>query len=503
MYDFLKNNKSSNIYWLKYPLQHFNLTLKLKAQETITLLPKFGEHLNQSNEEDAQNVLQYQEYNFQWQEKLFSQYQFTKFGDIQNCVSEKDLAFHRSIHQFNKKPQKVFTYVNKEYAFPLPFKSKDNGIGLYSSCIKKLNLEIFLNDNFGKGESMHNLFKSEDDVAFEDEWKAMYIFYDNSNYDEDNNLIFQDECLLISVYHNTKYNYIMISPDVNNESNPYAVESSSGYLDFEYFINVDFGKSGCGEEFKDLLNKLLKKMEKKQKHLIKFVMPPLETRKYYISLEIESAKDFDGDIYIEYHVKVPENIDSVSLLTGRTHLNKCLMNEDIHMWAFGHIVDFEVESATGIDPLPLRIFFEVISVDRWGRHRTEGYTYFPLALIPGFCKKQLSCTRPEELNEIDAESRRFFVGGYHLIEDLEMLVKPQLYATNFRFVSTGSIAVHWTVISHSHSPGCHSSENQSPVPHTSCSELIQGADAVLKQYKRAKETLAAATKSLIRAVDSE
>ncbi|XP_047516808.1 Meckel syndrome type 1 protein homolog isoform X2 [Pieris napi] len=291
--------------------------------------------------------------------------------------------------------------------------------------------------------------------------------------------------------------------NINNESNPYAVESSSGYLDFEYFINVDFGKTGCGEEFEDLLNKLLKKLEKKQKHLTKFVMPPLGTRKYYISLEIESAKDFDGDIYIEYHVKIPENIESVSLLTGRTHLNKFLINEGIRMWTFGHIVDFEVEGATGIDPLPLKIFFEVISVDRWGRHRTEGYTYFPLALIPGYFKKQLSCTRPEELNEIDAESRRFFVGGCHLIEDLEILVKPQLYATNFRFVSTGSIAVHWTVISHSHSPGCHSSENQSTVPHSSSSDLIQGADAVLKQYKRAKATLAAATRSLRQAVDSE
>ncbi|CAF4803622.1 unnamed protein product [Pieris macdunnoughi] len=472
MNDFLKNNKSSNIYWLKYPLQHLNLTLKLKAQETITLLPKFGEHLKQS-EEDAQNVLQYQEYNFQWQEKLFSQYQFTKFGDIQNCVSELDLAFNRSIHQFNKKPQKVFTYINEEYAFPLPFESKGYGNEFFSSCFKTLNLEDFLKD-LGKGESMRNLFKSDDDVAREDEWRAMYILYDNSKYDEDNNLIFQDECLLVSIYHNTKYNYIMISPDINNESNPYAVESSSGYLDFEYFINVDFGKTGCGEEFQVLLNKLLKKLEKKQKHLTKFVMPPLGTRKYYISLEIESAKDFDGDIYIEYHVKIPENIESVSLLTGRTHLNKFLINEGIRMWTFGHIVDFEVDLTTGIDPLPLKIFFEVISVDRWGRHRTEGYTYFPLALIPGYFKKQLSCTRPEELNEIDAESRRFFVGGCHLIEDLEMLVKPQLYATNFRFVSTGSIAVHWT-----------------------------GADAVLKQYKRAKATLAAATRSLRQAVDSE
>ncbi|XP_022120769.2 Meckel syndrome type 1 protein homolog isoform X2 [Pieris rapae] len=452
MYDFRKNNKSSNIYWLKCPIQHLNLTLKLKAQETITLLPQFSEHLNQSDEEDAQNLLQYQEYNFQWQEKLFSQYQVTKFGDIQNCVSETDLAFNRSIHQFNKKPQKVFTYINEEYAFPLPFEPKVYGEGLFRSCIKRLNLEDFVKGTLGKGESMHNFFKSEDDEACEDELSAMYIFYDNSKYDEDNNLIFQDECLLVSVYHNTKYNYIMVSPDINNESNPYAVECSSGYLDFEYFINVDFGQACSGEELKDL---------------------------------------------------IPENIESVSLLTGRTHLNKFLMNEDIQMWTFGHIVDFEVEGATGIDPMPLKIIFEVISVDRWGRHRTEGYTYFPLALIPGYFKKQLSCTRPEELDEIDAESRRFFIGGSHLIEDLEMLVNPQLYATNFRFVSTGSVAVHWTVISHSHSPGCHSSENQSPVPHTSSSDLIQGADAVLKQYKRAKATLAAATRSLRQAVDSE
>lgn len=66
-------------------------------------------------------------------------------------------------------------------------------------------------------------------------------------------LIYRDECLLLSLHHHTKYNYLMISPDINNESNAYLVECASGLLDLEYFVDVDFEETDCREELKDLV----------------------------------------------------------------------------------------------------------------------------------------------------------------------------------------------------------------------------------------------------------
>lgn len=73
----------------------------------------------------------------------------------------------------------------------------------------------------------------------------------------------------------------------------------------------------------------------------------------------------------------------------------------------------------------------MISVDWWGRHRTEGYSCLTLTLEPGEYKQSLSCSRPEELDIVEAESRRFFVGGCHLIKDIDVLINPQLHVRSF------------------------------------------------------------------------
>ncbi|CAG9791237.1 unnamed protein product [Diatraea saccharalis] len=147
------------------------------------------------------------------------------------------------------------------------------------------------------------------------------------------------------------------------------------------------------------------------------------------------------------------------------------------------------------------MFFEVISTDWWGRHRTEGYSYLSLAFEPGTHDKMLSCSRPEESDRVEAESRRFFVGGCHLIKDLDVLAKPHLKDANFVYVTTGSIKVRWNVLSQSpthlgHLEHLGQLETSSIIPSTSASALLRGAEAVLRQYKRARARLAAATKDL-------
>ncbi|KAL4718904.1 hypothetical protein ACJJTC_011513, partial [Scirpophaga incertulas] len=66
---------------------------------------------------------------------------------------------------------------------------------------------------------------------------------------------------------------------------------------------------------------------------------------------------------------------------------------------------------------------------------------------------------------------------------------------NFKYRSTGTVRVRWHVVSQSAIPGLQIGLEE-PVPGKSTSELLQGAEAVLRLYRRARARLAAATKGL-------
>lgn len=95
---------------------------------------------------------------------------------------------------------------------------------------------------------------------------------------------------------------------------------------------------------------------------------------------------------------------------------------------------------------------------------------------------------------MEAESRRFFLGGCHLIKDLNVLAEPLLQDTNYTFTTTGSISLRWNIISQAQIGGLVAPPAQ---PGTStASALLLGAEAALKKYKKARARLAAATKDL-------
>ncbi|OWR55067.1 Meckel syndrome type 1 protein [Danaus plexippus plexippus] len=297
--------------------------------------------------------------------------------------------------------------------------------------------------------------------------------------------IFMEEHILLSLYHNTHHNYLVVTPGENDiESNSYQVNGVPG---FEYGVEIVMQEEN-GEDMALLIKNLLRKWEKKYKKQLTFSFPPLGKKTLFVSFEIVSAVDFDIDTaYIEYYIKSPDYLKITGELRGRTHRAHFIENNEKKFWRYGHTVDLEMECATGIDPQPLKIYLEAISVDWWGRHRTEGYSNLSLTLQPGRYSHHLSCLRPEEKDHVVAETRKFFVGGCHLIKNLTALDNTHIEDPSFRFVSTGSIYVRWNVISQRPSPS-----RLPSTPHSSSSELLRGAEAVLRQYKKAKATLAIA-----------
>ncbi|CAH2093461.1 unnamed protein product [Euphydryas editha] len=490
-----KNNKTVGIYWLKESLENVTIVVKVKSKEEIMTLPKFDEYKDRSYEENIHvlNKTKINEYKFKWQEKMFSTHEFQKYSDTYNCSTETELKYHDMIKDPEMKPQKVFTYVNEDYHLPLPVvenKNKPASVPKLNTCFEKLNINSigsFKNDSTSVGY----LFKSQENISDHEQWVTMHVVLDNSEYNEESQILFKQEYNLVSLYHNITQNYLMVVPDVNNlHFNPYNVEDGDNILGYEYGVDIDFGKEEKGEDMEHLLNNLLKKWEKKKKQLLNFEMPPLGMKKTFITFEIVSAFGFEMDnMYIEFQIKIPDDITVNGDRKGRTHVSKSSRSEDDEVWRFGHVLELELEYATGIELSRLKVVLEAISVDWWGRHRTEGYSCLTLTLEPGEYKQILSCSRPEELDVVEAESRRFFVGGCHLIKDLDVLINPQMHEANFRYVSSGKISVLWRTLS----------QTQSSVSHTylpdTSTDLLKGAEAVLKQYKKAKATLAAATKS--------
>nr|XP_026487116.1 uncharacterized protein LOC113394129 isoform X2 [Vanessa tameamea] len=447
MHEFKKHNKTMGVYWLKQYLKDTLICIKLKSREEIITLPNFEEYKDKSYEEHL-HVLdknKISEYTFKWQEKVFSSYELQKYSDAYNCSSETEIKYHDMIKDTNVKSNKVFTYIDEDYHLPLPIAEKGNykpyGVLNLKNCFAKLHLGD-MNDSVS--HSMGHLFKSQDHISDNDQWMAMHIVLDNSEYNEESQILFKQEFNLLSLYHNVTHNYLMVSPDVNNlELNPYSVEDGDNILPMEYGVEINFEEKENGEDLEHL---------------------------------------------------IPDDITVKGDLKGRTHVSKSSRREDKKFWGYGHVVELELEYATGMDLNPLKIILETISVDWWGRHRTEGYSCLTLSVEPGEHRHDLSCSRPEELDKVEAESRRFFVGGCHLIKDLDVLINPQLYEAKFRYVSTGSVAVRWRVVCQRRR--AHADAHAHTHPHAHAQSLLAGAEAVLRHYKKAKATLAAATECL-------
>ncbi|XP_063388628.1 uncharacterized protein LOC134674471 isoform X2 [Cydia fagiglandana] len=439
MNNFDRSNKVTGVYWLKTPIDNITIKIRLKPHEGIKTLPKFETYKNDSNNtiQQVENN-KIEEHEFKWQEKAFSLHEIQRYSDIHNCISENELSYHDLLEETDYQPDKIFTYIHHDYHLPMPvnkIKKPSSDILNLNSCLEKLNLseKVFREDT----SSMAHLFRSEESIASEEKWTSMHVMYDNSEYNEDSQLLLKQEITLLSLYHNVSQNYLIVSPDVNSlDLNPYQLEP--GY-------------------------------------------------QYAVGVELEKV---DGE---ELLVLVPEGMQCSDALHGRTHISKSNTNDiEEKYWNFGHLVELNLDGHLDTDSPPLKIFFEIISTDWWGRQRTEGYSYLPLTLQPGHYDRHLSCSRPEELDHVAAESRRFFIGGCHLIRDLEVLAKPQLQDANFKFTTTGTLSVRWSTITQSPLPGFKTAPSQ--VSHASA--LLRGAEAVLRQYKRARARLAEATKDL-------
>ncbi|KAL4715280.1 hypothetical protein ACJJTC_010850 [Scirpophaga incertulas] len=452
---FNRNNKLTGVHWLKTSIQNIEINVKLKPREGIMSLPTFEDYASISKGKVIKSLKKIEKQSFKWQQKVFSLWEIVRYSDVHNCTTDVQIDYHNMLNETEFQPSKLFSYIHNDCHRPLPLTEKYslNNIINLEKCFSALNFnENPTADLSTDASSNAYLFKSQDSINnLEEQWTSMHIVLDDSEYNVDKQLVFKQEATLISLYYNAATNCLLVSPDANDlDMNPYSVESNTGVpLGFEYAVEIIFDAAAENtEELVELLKNLQLKWEMKHKSLTNFVMPPIGKKTYLVTLEILTATNFEmNNVYIEINFRLPEDLQCSDPLRRRTHISSALRAEGVQEWHFGHQCELAIETTSILDTPSIQVFLEVISTDWWGRHRTEGYGYTPISLDPGFHNKTLSCSRPEERNEIDAESRRFFVGGCHLLKDLDVLAKPQLQDANFKYRSTGTVRVRWHVVS--------------------------------------------------------
>ncbi|KAG1701341.1 Meckel syndrome type 1 protein [Nymphon striatum] len=152
------------------------------------------------------------------------------------------------------------------------------------------------------------------------------------------------------------------------------------------------------------------------------------------------------------------------------------------------------------------LYLEVLSLDSWGRFRTEGYGHTVIPSTPGpFCK-DIHTWRPLSQSVV-GELRRFFIGGSPRLEDLTYATIPSNFEGNhlsklgFKTATSGSVTVKMNIIHQSQAyltSESHKKKMSSLIERLGAATIQSGVAVVLVAFQRARQRMIAARKQVSR-----
>ncbi|CAF0833336.1 unnamed protein product [Adineta ricciae] len=518
------NDVNYAVYRSKDQIQNFKIRVKLEHLTSNALIPslsrlKIQEDLLALLDSDGQKVKQpkatatdvlqalnaqsttdYEEVVISWQQKLFSRLEFEAYGrDMGSSSTPLEKIYFDQIQKMKAKrqqPGRIFTYIQDDpycmerdldyFMTDSPNEQPSNlALGLNSIRKRRTIPSRSNNQNLPKADLIKENLTTDDLLinrygSFPHQ--TMYIMVDlNDPVDTSAAQLVTfarppNEHVLCRIHVHSN-EIIIITPDFNPGKVAYIIET--GYLSnevYQYYLehaSTSISKTDLVKERK-LYNEICLRQHEHLAQLVgsKFDVPPPTVLKLNIIGEIVSARNFEYDhIYVYYVLDLAEDwhVESSTLLSGYTHTGSTTMSskhivDDVVYYS--HPFEFELwykPSSYGADrsfPRMPKIYFQVASLDSWGRHRTEGYTYTDIPNIPGFYDEHLSCWRPRG-DSIFNEVRRFFIGGSLELEDISYIAIPTLFRSEpsnsllsrfgFRTISTGSINIRFNVVFQSQS----------------------------------------------------
>lgn len=475
-------NYSVGVYKSKDPISNFKIKVTLvkstggtikdlidndDAQEGLELRKlekKMMRDVSQSSKEEKI---------FEWQKKIFSKREFSKFGD-ENFTPNNNLEEYYKddclkLKQKGYQAGRLFTYIDSD-----PFEHYEE-IDDFADLSGQIPPYLAKNKSYirkrrpllGKSKAIEELpriniinysLNSDENKASSTQYHKMTIMADISS---NASGMLPGECVLCSMKVDSS-GTIIIKPDFNSNSKPYVIGSGIyGNDTFEYIIenvSTQISQEDLFRELK-LQNELYARHVNFVKNLVgsDFYIPEPRVLNVHVFGEIVCARNFDyDDLHVYYQLDLPNNwfIDQSQSMCGFTATSRSTCQETDEVAYFSHPFEFTLSYKNNeIDPdkrdeLPKmpKIYFEVASYDSWSRYRVEGYSWLQISTKPGKNYEKLSCWRPRGDSFI-YELRRFFIGGSPELEDISYAAVPSNHENSilskfgFRTVTTGQLEI--------------------------------------------------------------
>nr|XP_023675277.1 Meckel syndrome type 1 protein [Paramormyrops kingsleyae] len=416
-----------------------------------------------------------------WQEKLFSQFEVDLYQTESVCVSPLDRQYHNDVVALERaggrRNRRIFTYTdhdrftNLEEEFSqslvIPSKSIPTFLAERMANMRHRRHERRQLEGYIPKSQLITWEPSEEFVrnshVISTPMQTMHIMADLGPVGQLGKR--ENEHVLCTVRVDGS-GVITVKPDFNNTKGPYRVETKGEKREV-WHLTLENASAPISQEERSREQHVYSDLYIRHKDYLDslvgqdFEMPPPGILRLLVNGEIVSAQGYEYDnVYIHFFMDLPRNWSSLPLQSfsgvTQTCRTRTLGTENVaffsYPFSFEAFFRKEDETEGSLPEWPV-LYFEVLSLDSWQRHRTEGYGYLVIPASPGCHTLTCSTWRPLQCGTL-AELRRFFVGGALELEDLSYVRVPgtfkgdRLSRFGFRTVTTGSVTFTLHCIQH-------------------------------------------------------
>ncbi|XP_011187030.1 tectonic-like complex member Mks1 [Zeugodacus cucurbitae] len=444
--------KHTGIYNISDNIEYLELEVNFRHINSLLKLPKFDlTRINVNNNSSTKKSESFEQTDdtisltkIRWQEKLLSPNEIELYKDERNCITDTQKKYNQWLLDAGVTgvtPARTSSVVegNKRRHNK---KSNKKSLKLESLSIDRWG-EVFTyvhEDNFRPNNSAQLLINNKTEKSSfagvaEGHTEFMYIFAAISPYIQLMSLAWYPALRQLHVY-----------PDFNDFIvNPYYIEIDTDYRHLYAFAvhNVSKRRYVASPTPYLQLPELTAHWQEERNLSTLFDMPPKRTTRISLLFELRKASGFSYDnIHVRYHIQLPANtILEEGVLHASTHAcSPTSNNVECH---FGYNWQMTLLCEEEFNPAHLlHIYFEIISIDSYGRDRIEGYAHYSTYLLTGSNSAELQCLRPAE--SILDTLTRYLIGGrrqfdymrFYTDTDNDTKLKSRY---GFRMESTGQL----------------------------------------------------------------
>ncbi|KAK2175308.1 hypothetical protein NP493_736g04038 [Ridgeia piscesae] len=426
-------------------------------------------------------------YTFKWQEKVFSQREIELYEKEENCETVLEKKYHNDVLkvlEHGRPTRWLFSYTDSDNYIdpegdvarmttapdekPTVLSEKMRGIRHRRIAPQRLRA---INTPMSKVSIVD--YNPTEEQRKKNHYLSLGVqtMYIMADVHPDSRPPQPDDEFVLCVIQMDSRGVLSVQPDFNKGRKPYRLVAGvlgSGRDMFEFVLEHSSKQLTSQQQSREL--KMYKQLYSRHAAFLaesvgrEFEMPPLDVLRLLVYGEIELAQNFEyGDLYVQYFIELPDDWcpNGPQRLSGVTQTCSTKSVERDEVAYFSYPFNFELLhkknplnekeiASEGLMKWP-QLFIEVLSLDSWGRYRTEGYGYMTLPCNPGVFRMNIHCWRPAGRSCI-SNLRRFFIGGSPELEDPLATSVPSAFEGKhiskfgFKTVSTGFVTIKLNII---------------------------------------------------------